>query len=106
MKPSATHNRSRTHIQFSQINKSYKKKYLGLFTNNKTSKVILDNTQIKLKGGECILLTGKNGSGKSTLLRILAGMLKPDSATINTGLESLSWKQANKLIRQQIMYLY
>ncbi len=106
MKSKTTPNTSRTHIQFSQINKSYKKKYFGIFTKNKAPKVILDHAEIKLKGGECILLTGKNGSGKSTLLRILAGMLKPDSATINTGLESLSWKQANKLIRQQIMYLY
>jgi len=95
-----------THIQFSQINKRYAKKHFGFFINNKTSKVILKDADLELKGGECILLTGKNGSGKSTLLRILAGLLKPDSATINTGLESLSWKKANKLIRQQVMYLY
>ncbi len=94
------------HIQFSHINKRYSKKRFGLFTDTKNSKTILDDAEIELKGGECVLLTGKNGSGKSTLLRILAGMLKPDSATINTGLESLSWKKANKLIRQQVMYLY
>ena len=94
------------HIQFSNINKRYTKKRLGFFTDKNNSKVILDNADIELKGGECVLLTGKNGSGKSTLLRILAGMLKPDSATINTGLESLSWTKANKIIRQQVMYLY
>ena len=99
-------NRPLAHIQFSQINKSYTKKYFGLFTDKNNSKVILDDAEIELKGGECVLLTGKNGSGKSTLLRVLAGMLKPKSATINTGLESLSWKKANKLIRQQVMYLY
>ncbi len=99
-------NKPLAHIQFSEINKSYSKKRFGFFADKKNSKVILDNIEIKLKGGECVLLTGKNGSGKSTLLRILAGMLKPDSATINTGLESLSWKKANKLIRQQVMYLY
>ena len=94
------------YIQFSHINKRYAKKHFGFFIDNKTSKVILKDADLELKGGECILLTGKNGSGKSTLLRILAGLLKPDSATINTGLESLSWKKANKLIRQQVMYLY
>ena len=98
-------NRPLAHIRFTQINKSYSKKRFGLFTDKKKTKVILDNAEIELKGGECVLLTGKNGSGKSTLLRILSGMLKPDS-TINTGLESLSWKKANKLIRQQVMYLY
>lgn len=95
-----------THIQFCEINKTYVKKTFGLFTNKKDSKAILRNTNIELKGGKCILLTGKNGSGKSTLLRILAGILKPDSTIINTGLESLPWHKANKLIRQQIMYLY
>jgi len=95
-----------THIQFTQIQKYYSKKGVRIFTQKKDSRLILDDTEIELKGGECILLTGKNGSGKSTLLRILAGLLKPDSATINTGLGSLSWKKANKLIRQQVMYLY
>ncbi|MEE9445528.1 MAG: ABC transporter ATP-binding protein [Cocleimonas sp.] len=51
-------------------------------------------------------INGKNGSGKSTLLRILAGLLKPNATIVNTGLESLSWKKTNKLIRQQVMYLY
>jgi tungstate transport system ATP-binding protein len=95
-----------THIQFTQIRKSYSKKGFRIFGREKHSGLILDDADIELKGGECILLTGKNGSGKSTLLRILAGLLKPNSATINTGLESLSWKKANKLIRQQVMYLY
>jgi tungstate transport system ATP-binding protein len=95
-----------THIQFTQIQKHYSKKGFGFFSRTKHSGVILDNADIELKGGECVLLTGKNGSGKSTLLRILAGLLKPNSAIINTGLESLSWKKANKLIRQHIMYLY
>lgn len=115
-------NRKATHIQFTRINKSYTKNRLSLvrplftkvinktlakdFTTNKHSKLILNNADIELKGGECALLTGKNGSGKSTLLRILAGLLKPDSATINTGLGSLSWKQARKMIRHQVMYLY
>jgi heme exporter protein A len=32
--------------------------------------------------GEVLLVTGPNGSGKSTLLRCLAGLLAPDSGTI------------------------
>lgn len=91
-------NKLLNHIQFIDIEKSYGRR--------KNHKVILKNVNITLKGGECILLTGKNGSGKSTLLRILAGLLKPDSATINTGLQSLSWKKSRRVIRKQIMYLY
>jgi heme exporter protein A len=33
--------------------------------------------------GEALLVTGRNGSGKSTLLRCLAGLLAPDSGTID-----------------------
>ncbi len=94
------------HIKFTQIHKSYSKKNLFFSSHKKPAGLILNNIDIELKGGECILLTGKNGSGKSTFLRILAGLLKPDSAFINTGLESLPWRKANKLIRQHIMYLY
>jgi len=85
-------------IQFSGITKSFGKR--------KGKKLIINDLDISLTGGECTLLTGKNGSGKSTLLRILSGLIKPDSATINTGLQSLSWKQARKLLRKQVMYLY
>ena len=99
-------NNSQAHIHFSQINKRYSRKHFGFIPNHKRSRLILDNAEIELKGGECILLSGKNGSGKSTLLRILAGLLKPNSATINTGLETLSWNKAHKTIRQKIMYLY
>ncbi len=33
--------------------------------------------------GEALLVTGRNGAGKSTLLRCLAGLLAPDSGTID-----------------------
>jgi len=99
-----------TYFQFTEINKSYAKKSLGLkkiFSPRKVApKQILMDAKLELLGGECVLLTGKNGSGKSTLLRILSGLLKPDSMTINTGHSSKPWKQARKLIRHQVMYLY
>ncbi len=34
------------------------------------------------RAGECVFVTGGNGSGKSTLLRLLVGLLRPDSGTI------------------------
>ena len=90
-------------IQFCGINKSFSSKR---FARKKQQKLILNDLDITLSGGECTLLTGKNGSGKSTLLRILAGLIKPDRATIHHGLESLGWKKARKLLRKQFMYLY
>lgn len=87
-----------THIQFTDIVKH--------FGSRKHHNAVLKGATIELKGGQCVLLSGKNGSGKSTLLRILAGLLKPESATINTGLESYSWAKYRKTMRQKIMYLY
>jgi len=85
-------------IKFIGVEKTYGRK--------KQLKRILDDIDITLTRGECILLTGKNGCGKSTLLRILSGMLKPDEATVITGLQSSNWKKSRKLLRNQVMYLY
>jgi len=38
--------------------------------------------QLNVKSGEISFLMGMNGSGKSTILNIIAGLLRPDSATI------------------------
>ena len=82
---------------FSHISKRFKA----------SDKAILKQAQITLTRGECILLSGKNGSGKSTLMRILAGLIKPDSAEIAINQQTIkSWKQARKSLRRQIMYLY
>ncbi|CAI6034125.1 Vitamin B12 import ATP-binding protein BtuD [Paenibacillus sp. JJ-100] len=43
---------------------------------------VLDQINVNIDAGECVVLVGKNGSGKSTLLRILAGVLLPDSGRV------------------------
>jgi len=76
------------------------------YSKGKHSKLILDNVELSIKGGECTLITGKNGSGKSTLLRIIGGLLAPNKAVIDTGLSTINWKKYRKLIKNEAMYLY
>jgi ABC-type multidrug transport system ATPase subunit len=44
---------------------------------------VLNDINLEVGQGECIVLVGRNGSGKSTLLRVLAGMLLPDSGSLH-----------------------
>lgn len=54
--------------------------------NNLTKKIkdtiVLDNINLKLRGGKIYGLHGRNGSGKTMLLRSICGLLIPDSGTI------------------------
>ena len=86
------------HLHYKNIVKSYGK--------GKHSKLILNNIDLAIKGGECTLITGKNGSGKSTLLRIIGGLLAPNKAIIETGLTTINWKTYRKQINNEVIYLY
>ena len=49
-------------------------------------KIILDNLNLKLNGGQILGLLGPNGAGKSTIFNLITGLLSPDygSITIDT----------------------
>lgn len=46
-------------------------------------KEVLKNVSFDLKPGERLHIIGKNGSGKSTIFKIITGILKPNSGTVN-----------------------
>ncbi len=46
---------------------------------------VLDAIDLRVPGGGIVAIVGPSGSGKSTLLRLVAGLLVPDSGTIEVG---------------------
>lgn len=45
--------------------------------------VVLKNISLQVKQGDFLAVVGPNGSGKSTLLKIILGLLKPTSGTVD-----------------------
>lgn len=48
-------------------------------------RVVLDDVDLMVHGGEVIALTGENGAGKTTLMRICAGLVRADAGVVNVG---------------------
>ena len=61
---------------------------------------LLVDISFDLSNSDKVGLIGKNGSGKSTLLKILAGLIKPDSGSINLDGNTI------KLLKQEIEIEY
>ena len=62
----------------------------------------LDKVSAEIKTGSIFGLIGSNGSGKSTLLGIMAGVIKPDSGSVEYDGRAV---YENDLVKQEIAYL-
>lgn len=49
----------------------------------KNNAKILRDINLNIKKGEFVSLIGRSGCGKTTLLKVISGLIKPDSGTIN-----------------------
>jgi simple sugar transport system ATP-binding protein len=53
----------------------------------------LHNVSLTIKRGEVVALIGDNGAGKSTIIKILSGVLRPDSGSLQINGEDVNLKQ-------------
>ena len=60
------------------------------YQSGEKKEIILDNINLHIKKGECIILKGVSGSGKTTLLSIIAGLDKPSSGKVLVDSEPIS----------------
>ena len=72
-------------VDLFNVNKSYRTR-LGLTP-------ILKNVNLHIGAGEHLGILGQNGSGKSTLIRVLSGIERPTSGSVNREM-SVSWPLA------------
>ena len=69
-------------------------------------RVLLRDESLSLGDGETHVVCGANGAGKTTLLRVLAGLEKPDCATVTVGARTDGWRKQKKRLRQAAAYLH
>ncbi len=69
-------------------------------------RVLLSVEAFSMSAGECTLITGDNGAGKTSLLKIVAGLLKPQKATVTIDGNPLSWLKARPRLQSLVVYLH
>jgi len=66
----------------------------------------LNEVNLTLTSGEIHCLAGENGSGKSTLIKIMSGVERPDSGSIEIDGQSLAYTTPSGAIRSGIQVIY
>jgi len=57
--------------------------HVEALTVRRGTRTVLENFNMKIESGNCIILTGENGSGKSTLIESIAGIIPVQSGKVS-----------------------
>lgn len=71
-----------------------------------SNRTVLNVEELVVYQSECVVVHGENGAGKSMLLKILAGLVAPDSGVVSVNGRTLSWRQAYRIFRTDVVYLH
>jgi putative ABC transport system ATP-binding protein len=89
-------------LEISKLKKSFR-------APDGTTHLIVDVEEFSLPAGEQLALAGESGSGKTTFLNLIAGILKPDSGTIqfsDAKVSALSEPERDRFRALSIGYIF
>src|ERR671937_586102 len=70
--------------------------------------IVLDGVTMRVERGETVAVLGRSGTGKSVLLKLIIGLQKPDSGSIEVRGEEITGLPLDRLnqIRKKVGFLF
>ncbi|WP_295472485.1 cytochrome c biogenesis heme-transporting ATPase CcmA [uncultured Pseudomonas sp.] len=67
------------------------------------ARLLFDNLDLHLQGGDMLQVSGPNGSGKTSLLRLLCGLMRPTAGEVRLGGQPLAGQRA--ALARQLLWI-
>ncbi len=67
---------------------------------------VLKGVSLRARPGRIHALVGENGAGKSTLIKTMAGVIQPDSGSLNLGGQAIRWRTPGEARAHGVHVIY